>query len=165
MTRKGLVGSTPTSGVNFIIRRLGKFMYIYNIGYGSYEGSESEQMMFSQKLDADQLHNYISKATISVLKKLVDKKCPDIALYMGGDGLTFEELFRYVIKELETMGFQKVEFEADWFCFGWASLINENDWKRDRDENLNKLSSEIPKDIKEEIINMCKEDKEKLKNI
>jgi hypothetical protein len=128
-------------------------MFIYNVGYGSYEESEYTQLMFYRELTPDQLHKYVSDAIIRVLTNITNNKYEDLYMY---DGISCQEIHEHVIEELKTVGFQEITFTAKWSCFGWPSLTNNEYWSGQRDEVLDKLFNEIPDDLKTQINEMSK---------
>ncbi|OIN88187.1 MAG: hypothetical protein AUJ50_01580 [Candidatus Aenigmarchaeota archaeon CG1_02_38_14] len=61
-----------------------------------------------------------------------------------GERLTFQDILYDVIEELiKNFGFEKIEFTSEFNVFGWADIMDEKDWERDRDEQLNKLTKKI----------------------
>lgn len=132
-------------------------MFIYNVGYGSYEESEYTQLMFNELLTPEQLHKYVSDAVIRVLTDITNNK--EISMY---NGLSYQEIHELVIDELKTVGFQEIKFAAEWSCFGWPSLTDNEDWSGQRDKVLDQLFNEIPEDIKIKINKMSKDYKNKI---
>lgn len=110
-------------------------MYIYNIGYNSYEESEDVQLYHEQKFSKKEFENIVIKATINVLKSRKIKK---------GEHVTFQRILHCVVKELiRNVGFKKVEFTAGFNVFGWANILDKKDWEDDRDEQLKLLTKDI----------------------
>lgn len=115
-------------------------MYIYNIGYHSYEENEDVQLYHKQKFGKEDFDNIVIKATCNVLKKHDLKK---------GNEITFQCIFYPIIDDLiKNFGFNEVKFTAKFSVFGWADLMDEKDWENDRDEQLNLLTKAITKKIK-----------------
>ena len=122
-------------------------MYIYNVGFGSYEESEYAQLAFDQELTPDQLHEYVSQAIIKVLSDIVESNPRRISY----DGVSYQDIHEDVIRELKTVGFQEIKFNAEWSCFGWPSLTDQDSWSGQRDDTLDRLYREIPEELKTQI--------------
>lgn len=122
-------------------------MFIYNVGFGSYEESEYAQLAFDQELTPDQLHEYVSNAIIKVLSDTVKNKHSRISY----DGVSYQDIHEDVIRELKAVGFQEIKFNAEWSCFGWPSLTNKDSWSLQRDDKLDQLYREIPEELKTRI--------------
>jgi hypothetical protein len=127
-------------------------MYFYKIGYHSYEESAFAELTHENKYTDEEIHNIVSNAVIRVLQEIVakKKKCIFNSSYEGLHDLITEDL-------IEMDGFKKVKYQSIWSCFGWASVTNEEDWEGQRGDNLKRLSSEIPIDLKQKINEMEKE--------
>lgn len=127
-------------------------MYFYSIGYGSYEDSSFIEYVFSDKLTDEELERYVHKAVIAALEKVIAMADTDDYLYYDSSGPTFRTIQDLVHEELLNLGFNKLEYDAEWGCFGWASIIDKDDWSNDRDDKLNRLSDAIPQNLKDAII-------------
>ena len=115
-------------------------MYIYNIGYHSYEESDYIQNFHKKKINKKGLEDIIIKATVNVFKSHEVKK---------DKGVTFQYILYDVVEELiKNFGFKEVEFTSQFNIFGWANILDEKDWEGDRDEQLKKLTKSIKNDIK-----------------
>ncbi len=113
----------------------GNKIYIYNIGYYSYEEIENVQLYHKKRFNKKEFENIITKATINLLKKHEIKKDKYI---------TFQDILDSIIEELiKNFGFKKVKFTAEFNVFGWANILDEKDWKYDRNEQLNLLTKTI----------------------
>lgn len=124
-------------------------MFLYNIGYGSYEESEFTQMTFDKELSQEDLHKYVINAILTVLNNVINKKYNRFRI--SEFGVSYQDIHDYVIEELEKVGFQQVKFTAEWSCFGWPSLTDDKDWEGQRNETLDRISKEIPDNIKNAI--------------
>lgn len=125
-------------------------MYLYKIGYGSYEESEYETMTFPSKLSEEELHQKVLNAIIKVLQGVLDGKYDDV--YADEEGIRYESIHRSVVDELHNDGFKSVEYAGTWSCFGWPSLVSNISWQGQRGEILDRLFAEIHNDLKEKII-------------
>ena len=123
-------------------------MFLYKIGYGSYEDSEYEIMQYPDKLNEEDLHKHVSAAIVRALRGVISGKYD---VYIHDDGVAYDDLHEYVVEELKNDGFTSAEFAGKWSCFGWPSLTEDKSWRGQRDEILNRLFEEIPADIKKEI--------------
>ena len=136
-------------------------MPIYNIGYGSCEENEYTPFEFDRKLTRKELSDYVHRATINALKYAIDHK--DDFYWVDGKGITFQNLYPRVKKELKLFGFKPLKFEGEWNCFGWASICNNDDWPDYRDSSLSKLVDSVPKELKERAIGISNEIFEEIK--
>lgn len=129
-------------------------VYIYDIGYYTYEESGNWQLVSKKKYTKEELSDVIS----DVFKIVNDlggynlesyEKSKGGKLYKPKDGYQVEQLFPSVIKYLvDFYEFELLEFENDYNIFGWAS-VEKNDWVHDSKElNLirKKIIGDIPKD-------------------
>ena len=111
--------------------------YIYNIGYHSYEESEYTQLSHSKKYTLRDIQKIMNKASIKAIKKM---KKSDKHFYIHN----FQDIYFEVIALLiSDYGFEKLSFEVNWDCFGWASIFSEDDWEIARDKNLKELTKAI----------------------
>ncbi len=114
-------------------------MYIYDVGYHTYEESDHVQLYHKKEFNKKEFEDIVIKATIDVSKKQKVKK---------GETITFQSILIDVIEELtKNFDFEEVEFTSQFNVFGWADILDEKDWERDRDEQLNKITKSIKEDI------------------
>jgi len=116
-------------------------MFIYDVGYGTYEESENIQVMHEKRFTEKQFNKIIEDCLLAVLIKIGKPKSKfnherepsfqELLTKMSfkknrktGEG----ERYHYFMKELEKQGFREVQFEQKWSVFGWASAINPKDW-------------------------------------
>jgi len=110
-------------------------MYIYNIGYDSYEETEYVQLYHKNKYKNKEFEEMIMKAVVNVLSKQKIKK---------SEIISFQDIFSDLIEELiKNFGFKKVKFDSKFNVFGWTNILDKEDWKNIRDEKLNKLTDYI----------------------
>lgn len=148
-------------------------MYLYNIGYGTYEESEHVQLMHSERFSEQELHLKVVAAIIRVLQKIVDGhkfkrtingKEYDSNPLVTERGVSFQEIFEPVIDELKLDGFVKVTFETQWSTFGWPSLTDPSDWRTQRDE-VNEVADLIPAELKDKINELGKKQEAALETL
>lgn len=124
-------------------------VYIYNVGYYSYEESCYAQLYHMKKFTQKEFEDIVIKASISVLKdheyvknyKQSNKEPFKITV-------TFQDILFSVIEVLiEKFGFKKVNFIGKFDVFGWADILDSKDWKGERDKQLDRLTKEARKII------------------
>lgn len=106
--------------------------YNYKIGYHSYEESDDFELSHDMKFSQEELAMMIAK----ICKGLVTE---------GGRN-TFQNIYYSVKDELiQYHGFKEIEYEIEYSVFGWADILNENDWKDSGDtlEDLRKKIKEL----------------------
>ena len=112
-------------------------MYIYSMGYHTYEESDNIQLYHEKKFSKKKFEDIVTKATVNVLKEPEFKKDKHIS---------FQDIIYDIAEELiKNFGFKEVKFTADFNIFGWANILDEEDWKRDRDAQLKLLTKAIQK--------------------
>lgn len=118
-------------------------MYIYNIGYHSYEESEYIQLYHKKEFGRKTFEKILCQATVNVLKNNEEIKKEDKI------NVTFQDIFSEVVEELiKNFKFKEVKFSSEFSVFGWASILDEEDWKISRDEQLNLLTKTIKRALK-----------------
>jgi hypothetical protein len=127
----------------------GKRIYVYDIGYSSYEESSYVQLTHTKKFTEAQLRRAVIKAIITVLKWIDEKKPKEI--YLGCHGPGFDDLDKFVIAELEKVGFKRIKFQAEFSIFGWPSLTDNSHWEGQRGGALDKVYDAIPVKLRESI--------------
>lgn len=120
-------------------------MFIYNLGYHTYEESEYIQLYHNKKFNKKEFEKIVIKATITILKKYEIKSTEIV---------TFQDILYDVVEELiKNFGFKKVKFSSEFNVFGWANILNEKDWEYNRDEQLNKLTKAVKKELLKKTLN------------
>ncbi len=132
-------------------------MFLYKIGYNSPEDSEYSEMEHKKKYSKEELNEIVINAVVRVLDKIA---CGDYPVYIFGEGPSYDDIHKYVIEELKQDGFKKVKYQSIWSCFGWASLIDKESWRRDRGDNLNQIFEAIPKETIEDLKKMARRNDE-----
>jgi len=109
-------------------------MYIYDIGYGSYEESQYWQYIHKEKFTEKQLRLIVGDCIFEVIEYLSRlKRRPTNRMnwvHFLEDGPTFQDIM-YTPRfhdALKKRGFKPIEIEAETHVFGWASCIR-NNWK------------------------------------
>lgn len=109
-------------------------MYTYNIGYHTYEENDYIQLYHKKKFSKKEFAELIA----DVVSKIVGST---------KERTTFQDILYSIAEELtKNYGFKRIKFAADFSVFGWADILDENDWKYDRDEQLKKLTRKIKKE-------------------
>jgi hypothetical protein len=104
-------------------------MYNYKIGYYSCEESEYFELSHKKKFSNEEITEMI--ATI----------CRDLIEEEKKDEISLKPSFQYMVEEVKEgliakYNFEEVKYEVNWSVFGWADLLDENDWKEESDETL-----------------------------
>lgn len=110
-----------------------KRAYIYSLGYSSYEESFYKQFSHEQKFSQQEFDKIIIDLSVTILKERKE------------DLISFQHIFFEVIEKLKEKGFKELKFTAKFNVFGWANLLDPNDWKSDREKQLNQITKEILK--------------------
>lgn len=126
-------------------------MYLYNIGYGSYDESQDVQMWHRDKLSNQGLEQKVQIASINALNFAVKNQDK----FFFDKGISFEDLFDRVIIELKKLGFVPVKFTARFGINGFHSIVGleEDEWERD--PVLARLRKSIPDALKNTILMIC----------
>ncbi len=107
-------------------------MYIYNVGYDTYEESEHVQLYHKNKFSNREFKEKVKTAVVNILNKTKIK---------DKEKISFQSIFDEVIEELvKNFGFKEVKFDAEFGVFGWADILDKEDWKDVRGEELNELT-------------------------
>ena len=108
-------------------------MHIYNVGYTSYEESAGAQLWHEKKFSQEDFEGMIARIVAEEFKD-----CKE------ADKITFQDVFFEVVQGLvKDFGFKEVEFDASFCPFGWANILDEKSWERDRGEELDRLAKAI----------------------
>jgi hypothetical protein len=115
-------------------------MYIYDMGYYTYEESDYHQICHEQKYNDKEFEEIVIKAAINILKEKETKK---------EERISFQDILHDVVEELiKNFGFKEVKFTVRHYIFGWPNILDEKDWKGDRGKELNQLTKRIKEVIK-----------------
>ena len=92
-------------------------MYLYKLGYGSYEDSCYVELSHEKKFNKKQFELIIFECVdLAIQKKRKDKY--QFLLH------TFADVMDYVSDcMVSKFGFKCIEYEQDWYCWGWASIF------------------------------------------
>lgn len=124
-------------------------MYVYNVGYHSYEESEYCQLYHEKKFNQKEFEDIVIEAAISVLKESEHVNNYKDYKHEGRVTITFQDIFFSVVEVLvKKFGFKEVKFTSGFNVFGWADILDPNDWKIDRCERLNKLTKRVRNALK-----------------
>lgn len=116
-------------------------MYLYKIGYGSYEESCFVSFTHEKRFTHDELTKIIGEATVKAIKKQKTQEHHTVH--------NFQDVFKDykdndVIHILQSdYGFVAIEYDEFWSCFGWPSIFVKKDWGSDRDENLDAITDAV----------------------
>lgn len=131
-------------------------MFLYKLGYGSYEDSMYSEIASEKEFSDDEFKQIVIKAIIRVMEGIASRK---YKVYLQGEGPSYEDIHEYVLTELlDADGFQKVEYKSTWGCFGWPSLIEPTSWESQRGKDLIEVTNAIPIDLRNKIKAMIRPD-------
>ena len=119
-------------------------MHLYKIGYYSPEESNYFELRHKNKYTDEELHKIVMEAIASVLSHIVSSNNEHDVCISKEFGLSYQEIDDLTIKELEKVGFEPITYQAEWACFGWQSIIDEDHWEGQRDETANRIFEELP---------------------
>ena len=110
--------------------------YLYNVGYYSHEESQYDQLSHTKKYTKEEFEKLVLETILDILRSRDDKE----------SNISYQRInFEVIEKLIEKYGFKEVEFEGSFEIFGWANLLDKEDWKHDQDENLMKIRNVISK--------------------
>ena len=142
-------------------------MYVYDIGYGTYEESQYTQLLSEKKYTRQELHeliySIIRKLIVNIDAKVlkmddgeefvhskpgyVDKGFNDDDTYNLFYHLSFQDVYSDVIKELiKNHGFKELTFESNYSIMGWANLLEAGHWKDDVTEESQDITNRLKGD-------------------
>lgn len=112
-------------------------MYVYELGYGSYEDSGYIQLFHEEKFTQEEFEQKIQSSVKDALIRYIDKE-DDGVVYRGHDSnphIGFSGFYTYIAEILcEQCGFSIVEFQATFSLFGWDDLIAGDGFNREEEE-------------------------------
>lgn len=129
-------------------------MYLYKIGYGSYEDSCFTEFTHEEKFSEEELNSLVISAIIRALEGVAsgENEC-----FLMKDGVSYEDIQTFVDEELEKDGFVPTKYQARWSCFGWPSLVSKDAWIGQRGDVLDQIYDKIPVELREKIVKMGRE--------
>lgn len=84
-------------------------MFLYKFGYGSYEESCFYEVCHKKQFSEEEFNSIVIDAIIKVLQDFVDGKRK---LYVGDEGISYDEIHEYVFEELKKIGFEEGSVDA-----------------------------------------------------
>jgi hypothetical protein len=100
-------------------------MYLYKIGYHSFEEAPDYELEHKKKYSQKELQKLVEEAVLFILNKKPFSHS------------SFEYLLRPVCCYLVTFkGFKYANYEATYSIFGWASIFDEKDWDQETSADL-----------------------------
>jgi len=146
-------------------------MYIYNVGYGTYEESSYTQFISARQLDKSELSSVVEDCLFECLKFTIKKDIsfqqqnPDPDPYYHRDTITadntkitsptmqdlfytYDEKHGEIFKsEMAKRDLKPVEFEQNFSVFGWASSVDSTSWGDQSDDESRSLANKLCKRI------------------
>ena len=134
-------------------------MYRYKIGYGTCEESEFVELEHEKKFTEDDITQMIAETIEAEIKEGLFEEKDEEGFYYDF-AFNFNHVWNNAHEDkklvdwlIENKGFVLVKYEVDWDAFGWASVLDKNDWKtyRQKGDNLSKITDYLAsKGIKKE---------------
>ena len=93
-------------------------MYLYKLGYGSYEDSCYAELSHEKKFNKKQFELMIFECVDLAIQENRKEKGKAYLIH------SFADVMDYVSEcMVSKFGFKYIEYEQDWYCFGWASIF------------------------------------------
>lgn len=149
-------------------------MYLYKVGYYSYEECQYYEYSHETEYSKDEFYDICRKCIVKVAKKFVSKfDDPDAHVYMSENGFRFADIAKEDLdEEMAAKGFTRVKYKACYALDGWDSLCNDTKFNSMLDaenEESYKLAELMPKSLKKKALaigkRMAKERVKELKTI
>lgn len=117
---------------------LSEKQYVYNIGYGSYEESDFAQLLHTKKFSNARLRKLVEAAILRIVARTRRKG------RRKRKRNSYQNIHDQVVERLVSHdGFVRLEFTAEWACFGWGSIFDNCNRNKNRDPNLQSLTRAI----------------------
>jgi hypothetical protein len=129
-------------------------MYLYRYGFWTMEESDYQVFCSSRDLTQEQFEEVVLGIVPAAVTRYtrdqdkyhsaeqsedwgdLEKFKPRSAYYR----YSMQNLQEYIVEILAEQGFDKVQYKAEFRCFGWPSVIDPEDWKHQRGEVLNRIT-------------------------
>jgi hypothetical protein len=110
-------------------------MYLYEVGYSSYEETPSTLLHHEKCYTKEEFSKLVILVSCQIVKEKID----------AGEQLNnFDSIYWDVTQKLiSDYGFIKATPHAEFMPFGWASIFSNKDWEKDRDEQLTALTNAL----------------------
>jgi hypothetical protein len=135
-------------------------MYIYKIGYGSYEDSEFDWYTNKTKFTKDALNKMVAESIAYKISKSNFRKLSKYDLHFD-NFVTDGDICKYLEKNFK---FKKIIPETTCYMFGWTSALDQEDWKNQTDNNTKEIQKYIrmylTPDISDRIVKLTKKKEE-----
>lgn len=113
-------------------------MYIYRIGYYSFEESPQRYLTHDVKFEADEFRQLVLLAVEAAARKWLAAPIEDVSWFNQYDCLVPTDIADWLIQE---RGFRDVELTASENFSGWSSIFPEHDGRFRSDEEINKAAT------------------------
>lgn len=124
-------------------------MYLYSIGYGSYEESHYVQYWHERKLSEQELSDLVVDCMVETIEhyagRFEENGYNEDMFHSSEEGPSFQEILESEVFEqsLQYRGFKTVEFEAKFNIFGWPSAMDDTSWRSDTEEETKGMQRQI----------------------
>jgi hypothetical protein len=110
-------------------------MFLYRVGYTSYEECPQVALCHERRIDSKEFEEMCLSCAVDAAKEMIAK---DEYVH------NFSHLYdRVVYLMVVRHGFAAAEYAGDFRPFGWPSVFDKDDWEKDRDEDLDKLTDRL----------------------
>ena len=114
-------------------------MYVYNVGYHSYEPSNYIQLTHEKKFSKKQFELIVFGCVDLAIQKNMNK----VSYYHIHD---FDNAMDTVAECMVSgFGFKYLEYTQRFECFGWGSLFYNDGWKHETTGNIKRLRRYLKK--------------------
>jgi hypothetical protein len=110
-------------------------MFLYKVGYNSYEECPEIVLAHHRDIPGEEFEDLCLSCCEAVAKGMV----------ASGESLhNFSDMYEKVADMLvERAGFEHADFSASFSPFGWASVLDNEDWATQRGDELNKITNRL----------------------
>ena len=118
-------------------------MYLYKIGYGTYEENSYVELSHENKFTEEELTEMIASAIASLIVHIEPDENGQYYAHQFKFDEFFNGIYRFDSKErkdivewlIEVKGFKRIEYDVTWQGFGWCSVLDKGDWASSRKKN------------------------------
>lgn len=124
-------------------------IYHYLVGYDTHEESAQTWLASNKRYSQKQFDNLCVSVSPEATRKYVLSLRGTEDKALAGQKLLsilFERLYEYIAAELvEQHGFKLVKPHGEFSLFGWANIVDPNDWKHRRCKNMEAMRKALVK--------------------
>jgi len=127
-------------------------MYKYRFVVGDYESTRHIVLESKEKFSDKQFEKKINRATKSALEHAVNNP-HEFQWSADGKGIEFGSLYKRVLSELESLGFEIPEYECQWMGLLYTNMAGKNYEEAEAaTPGMKKLLDSIPLNLRERAV-------------